>query len=50
MVVAWHMLSTGHTYQDLRGDSFARPADPDREARRLTRKPSRPGELSRRPR
>jgi hypothetical protein len=31
------MLTTGETYQDLGGDYFDRRADPDRQARRLTR-------------
>lgn len=35
LVVAWHMLSTGATYQDLGGDYFARRRAPELETRRL---------------
>jgi transposase len=35
LVVAWHMLSTGSTYEDLGGDYFARRRSPDAETRRL---------------
>jgi hypothetical protein len=37
VIAAWHMLSTGEPYRDRGGDYFARRADPDRQARRLTR-------------
>ncbi|HET9081184.1 MAG TPA: IS110 family transposase, partial [Trebonia sp.] len=33
--IIWHMLSTGTPYQDLGAGYYDRPADPDREARRL---------------
>jgi transposase len=38
VVAAWHMLSTGEAYRELGGDYYSRRDDPDRQARRLTRK------------
>jgi len=35
LVVAWHMLTTGSTYEDLGGDYFARRRAPEVETRRL---------------
>jgi transposase len=37
VIAAWHMLSTGETYQDLGGDYFDRRTDPEPQARRLSR-------------
>jgi hypothetical protein len=38
LVIAWHMLSTGSTYEDLGGDYFASRRSPDVEARRLVKR------------
>jgi len=38
IVVAWHLLSTGQTYQDLGGDYFEKRRDPERQAQHLVRK------------
>ena len=38
VVAAWHMLDTGEPYRELGGDYYLRRDDPDRQARRLTRK------------
>lgn len=37
LTVAWHLLSTGETYQDLGSDYFDKPRNRDGQARRLTR-------------
>jgi transposase len=37
LVVIWHLLSTGESYQDLGGDWFEKRRDPERETRRLVR-------------
>jgi transposase len=36
VVSAWHMLSTGETYNELGADYFTRRHDPQRQVRRLT--------------
>jgi len=35
IVIIWNMLSTGTSYEDLGAGHYDRPADPEREARRL---------------
>ena len=36
IVIAWHVLSTGQTYEDLGADYFRKRQDPARTAKRLT--------------
>lgn len=38
LVIAWHMLSTGQTYEDLGGDYFASRRNPEAETRRLVKR------------
>lgn len=38
LVAAWHMLSTGQTYNDLGADYLANRRDPDAETRRLVKR------------
>ena len=38
IVAAWHMLSTGQSYEDLGGDYFEKRRDPDRQAQQLVNK------------
>src|ERR1039457_5519999 len=42
-VIIWHMLTTGAPYADLGPDFYARPVDPDQEARRLISRLEAPG-------
>ena len=38
IVAAWHLLTTGETYQDLGGDYFEKRRDPQRQVQHLVRK------------
>jgi hypothetical protein len=38
LVIVWHVLATGRTYQDLGGDYFTTRLDPAIETRRLVAK------------
>jgi transposase len=38
IVAAWHLLTTGETYQDLGGNYFEKRHDPQRQAQHLVRK------------